>query len=151
MKYKTPPSIIIEKPLRKTTIKKSYVTVDEVDKVRGTVLNAVKDALPNARGALNGRIRWTNQQVKLFQIMLNKVLPDLSASMNDHLHKHRTIDQLTRDELMEIASQGRRIDKEDPLDAIDAEYNDLPDITADEAAEQFNAIKETEKEPIDEL
>ena len=125
--------------------KASLVTADEVDKVRGRVLETVKENLPNVRGVLNGKLRWTNQQVKLFQIMLNKVLPDLSASMNEHIHKNRTVDQLTRAELEAIVATAKKATKAEEADGdiLDAEYTE-EDISTEEVLKQFN---ETPSDP----
>jgi len=117
------------------------VTSEAVDKVRSRVLFTVQENLPNVRNVLGGRLKWTNQQVKLFQIMLNKVLPDLSASMNEHMHKHKTIDQLTRAELEAIVAQGKRADKEDPINTIDADFTEEDsDMSPEEALERFNTL-----------
>jgi hypothetical protein len=144
MDKKLPKSLKVHKPHKKYSQKTPAITAEEVDKVRGRVLETVKENLPNVRGVLLGNLRWTNQQVKLFQIMLNKVLPDLSASMNEHIHKNRTVDQLTRAELEAIVSAAKRAervenDKEDAI--LDAEFTEADDLPAEEAIQQFEDLQ----------
>lgn len=111
------------------------VSHEEIDNVRRHVLDAVKNNIPNVRAVLGGRVKWTNQQVKLFQIMLNKVLPDLSASMNEHIHRPKELGQMTREEIERFVLESARREREDPTDTVDAVYEEIPDVTADEAVE----------------
>jgi hypothetical protein len=111
------------------------VTHEEIDNVRRHVLDTVKNNIPNVRAVLGGRVKWTNQQVKLFQIMLNKVLPDLSASMNEHIHRPKELGQMSREEIERFVQESARREREDPTDTVDAVYEEIPDVTADEAVE----------------
>lgn len=115
------------------------VTPQELDKIHRQVLDTVKHSLPSARGVLMGSLRWTNQQVKLFQIMLNKVMPDLSHSMVD-VSTTKDPNKMTRAELEEIIRRGEEAEKEAMRDTVDAEYTEMPDLTPEEAAEAFNSI-----------
>ena len=45
-------------------------------------------------------------------MMLNKVMPDLHHSFNQHTVENKNVDELTVDELMEIARQGEVIEGE---------------------------------------
>ena len=79
------------------------VTPIEVDRVRRSVLDVVRNNIPKVREVLKGNKNWSNQQVRLFSVMLNKVMPDLHHSFNEHSVEHKNVDQLTIQELEEIA------------------------------------------------
>ncbi len=123
------------KSMRKLNAGLPAVTVEEVDNVRRHVLDTVKNNIPNARAVLGGRLKWTNQQVKLFQILLNKVLPDLSASMNEHIHRRKPLKEMTREELQEFIAESQKAEREDPSDPIDAVYSEIPEASEDEAVD----------------
>jgi hypothetical protein len=88
------------------------VTPLEIDRVRRSVLDVVRKNIPKVRDVLSGNVNWSNQQVRLFAVMLNKVMPDLHHSFNQHSVEHKTIDELTIDELTQIASKADEVDKE---------------------------------------
>lgn len=125
----------VKKPLKKTVTSLPQVSPENIDYSRRQVLDIVQSNMGNVRAVLAGRLRWTNQQVKLFQIMMNKVLPDLSASMNEHIHKGRSLEDLSRSELEALVAKAGKLDKEDPEAIIEASYKD---VTAEEAAEMFD-------------
>jgi hypothetical protein len=91
------------------------VTPQQVDRVRRSVLDVVRKNIPQVREVLDGSRKWDNQQVRLFGMMLNKVMPDLHHSFNQHTVENKNVDELTVDELMEIAKQG---------DTVEGEYED---------------------------
>ena len=80
-----------------------------MDRVRRSVLDVVRNNIPKVREVLKGNKNWSNQQVRLFSVMLNKVMPDLHHSFNEHSVEHKNVDQLTIQELEEIA---RKADEE---------------------------------------
>jgi len=88
------------------------VTPQQVDRVRRSVLDVVRKNIPAVREVLEGNRKWDNQQVRLFGMMLNKVMPDLHHSFNQHTVENKSVDELTVDELMEIARQGEIIEGE---------------------------------------
>jgi hypothetical protein len=88
------------------------VTPQQVDRVRRSVLDVVRKNIPAVREVLDGQRKWDNQQVRLFGMMLNKVMPDLHHSFNQHTVENKNVDELTVDELMEIARQGETIEGE---------------------------------------
>ena len=81
------------------------VTPIEVDRVRRSVLDVVRNNIPKVRSVLKGDTNWSNQQVRLFSVMLNKVMPDLHHSFNEHSVEHKTVDQLSIQELEQIAAR----------------------------------------------
>ena len=88
------------------------VTPLEIDRVRRSVLDVVRKNIPKVRDVLSGSTNWSNQQVRLFAVMLNKVMPDLHHSFNQHSVEHKTVTELTIDELQQIASKADEVDKE---------------------------------------
>lgn len=120
------------------------VTPQELDKVRRQVLDTVKHALPNARGVLMGNIRWTNQQVKLFQIMLSKVMPDLTHSKVDVEDHTKDPNKMTREELEAIIRRSEKAEEEEDADTVDAVYSEIPDVTPEEAAATFQELDKHE-------
>ena len=95
------------------------VTPIEVDRVRRTVLDVVRKQMPSVREVLDGNKQWNNQQVRLFGMMLNKVMPDLHHSFNEHAIENKAAHELTFNELQAIAAQANAPIEED-TDVIDA-------------------------------
>ena len=142
---KLPATVDMRKRVKPNTSKTGglpRVTPEEMDKIQRQVLDTVKHSLPAARGVLMGSIRWTNQQVKLFQIMLNKVMPDLSHSQVDVTRRDKDPNKMTREELEEIIRRGEAAEKEESADTVDAVFSEIPDVTAEEAATEFMAMEE---------
>ncbi|MFZ9164517.1 MAG: hypothetical protein ACO23K_01175 [Ilumatobacteraceae bacterium] len=111
------------------------VTPIEVDRVRRSVLDIVRNNIPTVREVLNGDRSWSNQQVRLFGMMLNKVMPDLHHTFNEHTIENKKAHELTIEELEQIAlqatQQSEREDKEETME-------DTDDITD---AEVIDALK----------
>jgi hypothetical protein len=95
------------------------VTPIEVDRVRRTVLDVVRKQMPSVREVLDGNKNWNNQQVRLFGMMLNKVMPDLHHSFNEHAIENKAAHELSFNELQAIAAQANMPIEED-TDVIDA-------------------------------
>mgnify|MGYP000288931365 FL=1 len=96
------------------------VTPMQVDRIRRSVLDVVRHNIPEVREVLSGAKKWDNQQVRLFTVMLNKVMPDLHHSFNEHSVENKQVHELTVDELMEIAKQGQ-----EASEAEDAEFEEV--------------------------
>jgi|TARA_B100000424_G_scaffold123887_1_gene93929 hypothetical protein len=88
------------------------VTPQQVDRVRRSVLDVVRNKIPDVRLVLDGSKKWDNQQVRLFGMMLNKVMPDLHHSFNEHTVENKNMDELTIEELQEIAKQAETLEGE---------------------------------------
>jgi hypothetical protein len=111
------------------------VTPIEVDRVRRSVLDIVRNNIPTVREVLNGNRSWSNQQVRLFGMMLNKVMPDLHHTFNEHTIENKKAHELTIEELEQIAmqatEQSEREDKEETME-------DTDDISDAEVVETLN-------------
>jgi len=79
----------------------------------------VRKQMPSVREVLDGSRQWNNQQVRLFGMMLNKVMPDLHHSFNEHAIENKAAHELSFNELQAIAAQAN-IPTEDDTDVIDA-------------------------------
>ena len=83
-----------------------------MDRVRRSVLDVVRNKIPDVRLVLDGSKKWDNQQVRLFGMMLNKVMPDLHHSFNEHTVENKNMDELSIEELQEIAKQAETLEGE---------------------------------------
>ena len=73
-------------------------------KIRGQIANFVRNQLDLANEAILGNIEWSPTQARVFATLLNKVVPDLSASYHQHEINHKDVIDLSRDELERIAA-----------------------------------------------
>ena len=89
------------------------VTPLEVDRVRRSTLDIVRKQMPIVRQVLDGTREWNNQQVRVFGMLLNKVMPDLHHSFNEHTVENKQVHELTFDELNEIASQAKIVEEDE--------------------------------------
>ena len=109
------------------------VTPVEVDRIRRSVLDVVRKQIPVIREVLDGDKEWNNQQVRLFGMMLNKVMPDLHHSFNEHSVENKPAHELTFNELQAIAAQASMPIEEEP-DVIDAAASS-PEATLNNSSE----------------
>lgn len=108
------------------------VTPIEVDRVRRSVLDVVRKQIPAVRLVLEGDKQWNNSQVRLFGMMLNKVMPDLHHSFNEHAVENKAAHELTFAELQAIARQANE-PIEDDNDVIDATASSTTPTTNNES------------------
>ncbi len=123
------------------------VTHQEVDRVRRSVLDVVRKNIPRVRKALDGSLNWNNQQVRLFALMLNKVMPDLHHSFNEHSVDIKEIGELSIAELEEIAARADK-DEEDVIELVkdkvldeESEYS-LANSESEASSEAITGVKE---------
>ena len=69
---------------------------------------------------LDGSKKWDAQQTRLFGMMLNKVMPDLHHSFNEHTVENKDVHELTIEELQRIAQQSN---------AVETDYEEVEDGT----------------------
>lgn len=81
----------------------------EIDAVKRMAIETVKTHMPTVNRVLAGKETWSQSQVRLFGMMLNKAVPDVKETKHSGTidHAHRRADEMTQDELLEIAAQGR--------------------------------------------
>lgn len=76
---------------------------EDIELLRRGVFNVVKQNVPRVREVLTGTRQWNPQQVKLYLSLLNKVMPDLSQSYNEHNHR-KSLEEMSIDELKDLVA-----------------------------------------------
>jgi hypothetical protein len=130
--HKPPPAISLkpipkaaDKEISKVDVSKSTKALNKakIDGLRRSVFDTVAARLKDASEVLEGKQTWSNQQVRLFTAMLDKVLPDLQHKHNS-FSDERDITKLSRAQLEEIARRampGTKEPKVIDVDSTDAE------------------------------
>lgn len=98
------------------------LTPEAIRVVRADVLDIVKINLKTAGKVLQGRRKWNNAQVRVFGLLLDKVLPDLKQSHSQIDVTTRNLGELSREELEAIALKGRKVGEQ--ADAEDDQDDD---------------------------
>ncbi len=80
--------------------------------LRGKIAKLVSDQVTHANEVVLGVRDWSPTQARVFSTLLNKIVPDLSASYVQHEHNTKDVIDMSREELERIAAG---------IDAIDAE------------------------------
>lgn len=123
------------------------VTPLEVDRIRRSALDVVRKNIHNVRKVLEGQKVWSNQQVRLFGMMLNKVMPDLHHSFNEHSVELKDVHELSIQELEAIALQAKTMEAEY---AAIIEEEIKPDPGDPTSEDEIDAtLTKTSKVPID--
>jgi len=95
---------------------KTRLTPAESAKIRGQISTFVRDQLTLANEVVVGTREWSPTQARVFSTLLNKVVPDLSASFVQHEVSSRDLIDLSREELEAIAAGIEIIDIEEEQD-----------------------------------
>lgn len=112
-----------EKALEKMTkavalSEKHRLTPNQSAKIRGEISRIVQSHITLADAVVQGTVDWSPTQARVFSTLLNKVVPDLSASYVQHEHSTKDLVDMSRDELERIAAG---------IDAIDVEVEEVDD------------------------
>lgn len=94
---------------------KHRLTPGQSAQIRGEISKVVQNHIDLANQVVHGTVDWSPTQARVFSTLLNKVVPDLSASYVQHEHSTKDLVDMSRDELERIAAG---------LDAIDVEVED---------------------------
>jgi O-succinylbenzoate synthase len=86
------------------------VTPIQVDRVRRSVLDIVRKTIPDVREVLDGKREWNAQQTRVFGMLLNKVMPDLHHSFNEHTVENKQVTELSMEELEAIVAKSEEIE-----------------------------------------
>jgi len=92
------------------------LTPGQSAQIRGEISRVVQKHIDLANQVVTGSVEWSPTQARVFSTLLNKVVPDLSASYVQHEHSTKSLVDMSRDELERIASG---------IDAIDVEVEDI--------------------------
>ena len=110
----------------KTATGQVALSPHQVANLRGQIASKMQTHLTLADEVVKGHIEWTPTQARVFSSLLNKVIPDLSASDHQHEHSHKALTEMSREELERIASG--------------------VDNIVDSEAEEVETVKPTEEE-----
>ena len=77
---------------------------NQVAKLRGQIAKNMSNHIVMVDEVLKGHRDWSPTQARVFSNLLNKVIPDLSASYHQHEHSHKSLTEMSRTELEAIAS-----------------------------------------------
>lgn len=116
-----------------------YLPPATAARLRARIANYVEAQLPLAKEVIDGTRTWNPTQARVFSLMLNKVLPDLSASYIQQETIDRPVAEMSREELERIASgsliaelaqtiEGEATVAYDPADPLPALEPDAPRV-----------------------
>jgi len=96
--------------------------------LRSRISGIIGSQLDTAEKVILGTQTWSPTQARVFSALLNKVVPDLKLTHNQHDHVHTDATKLSREDLMAIAAKASEQDPNDPdePEILDAEYEDAP-------------------------
>jgi len=80
----------------------NHLQPNDIAKMRSQVFATVATQTNKVVGVLNGTEQWNPQQVRLYGMLLNKVLPDLHHSYSEVALQDSDVNKLTRKELEDI-------------------------------------------------
>ena len=78
-------------------------------KVRSCVFGLLRAQVPCAHRVVMGEVEWSPTQARVFATLLNKCLPDLSASFIEAERGHEDVRTMSRENLEALAA-GSRVD-----------------------------------------
>ena len=88
----------------------------QVANLRGQIAKNMETHISLADEVIKGHREWSPTQARVFSNLLNKVIPDLSASYHQHEHSHRALNEMSREELERIASGVDEIIDAEPIE-----------------------------------
>lgn len=104
----------------------------QVAHIRGRIGTMVREHLELADLVVRGKLEWSPTQARIFATLINKVVPDLSASFHAHEHRTQGIREMSRADLERIA---RGLDDAKTITAEYEMINPAPETALDENPE----------------
>ncbi len=98
---------------------------EDIEALRRGVFNVVRSNLPRVREVIAGSRKWDNNQVKLYLALMNKVMPELSASYSEN-HTNLSMDELSTEQLRAIVAAG--VEAAPMIDATPIDQTPIPDM-----------------------
>lgn len=80
------------------------IPVEHIDLVRKDVFDVVRKNVPALQEVIEGTRAWSNQQVKLYLALLDKVMPSLSQTHNINENLNLSVEDLSTEQLQRIAA-----------------------------------------------
>lgn len=87
------------------TVNPAIIPPDEIDGLRKAVFHTVRDRMKDARAVLDGKKVWSNQQVKLYLDLMNKVMPNLTHSHHTREDIPTDIEKMSKDDIKKLLAQ----------------------------------------------
>jgi len=107
----------------------NHLQPNDIAVMRSQVFATVATQTQKVVGVLNGTEQWNPQQVRLYGMLLNKVLPDLHHSYSEVAIQDSDVNKLTRKELEDIIASSANTTA--AQDIVEEDYrpsfNHLPD------------------------
>lgn len=133
---------------------KKAVTPEEVASLRRRIYNIVDRRLGKAAGFLDGTVDWNANQVRMFGLLLDRVMPKLNHTFNEVNISNKPAHELTREELERIVLEGGSTASGIKGAVIDAEFEEIEqDKAGSKSMAHFLAkqatIDQHEREAID--
>lgn len=133
---------------------KKAVTPEEVASLRRRIYNIVDRRLGKAAGFLDGTVDWNANQVRMFGLLLDRVMPKLNHTFNEVNINSKPAHELTREELERIVLEGGGAAANLKGAIIDAEFEEIEqDRAGNKSMAHFLAKQATmdqhEREAID--
>lgn len=126
-------------------IGKVNLTPRQMGQIRLNISEKVVKHIENADKVLDGTVKWSPTQARVFVALLNKVVPDISATFHRHETAETDVNNLTIEELEAIAA-GRRAESE----AHKIEAEEVQELDKPTRLEQIHLYDNKNKlEPID--
>lgn len=116
----------------------------QVAHIRGRIGMMVREHLELADLVVQGKLQWSPTQARIFATLINKVVPDLSASFHAHEHRTQGVLEMSRADLERIA---RGLDD---VKTVEAEYeliNPAPEAALNEDLEPAEGSPPFEPNP----
>ena len=79
------------------------LTAGQAAKVRSYIMGLLRTQVPHAHQVVMGEVEWSPTQARLFAELLDKCVPDLSATFIESASRIEDFECMTRDELEALA------------------------------------------------
>jgi hypothetical protein len=107
----------------------NHLTPNDIASMRSQVFHTVISQTARVANVLNGDEKWNPQQVRLYGMLLNKVLPDLHHSYSEVAVQDTDVNKLSRQELEAIIASSANTDAAQSIVESDyaPSFDDSPD------------------------
>lgn len=113
----------VERQAARSTVlaKRAQLSPAEISRIRVKIAKNVEDYLPIVDEVIRGTRDFSPTQARIFTALLNKVVPDLSATLHKHEPAEKDLNRMSLAELEEIAAgvASARANMIDPDDIVE--------------------------------
>jgi hypothetical protein len=100
-------------------------TPEEASRLQSGIADLVEDQVLEAHRVVMGTLSWSPVQARVFNTLLNKCVPDLSASFTKSENTNVNISEMSREELEKIVAAANKTIEAEPLSPADQEEQEL--------------------------